>query len=529
MLFLSPFQQQIINQIRFDGANGQMSNKQIAQAIVKEWRNSQSIRDMLTAQDYYKVNNAAISKKKRTFLSPHENSDCEITYSEIENTSLSNFKIKSPILRMAIDQKINYGFSKPFTLEVSRKDGAENTEELDIYQKAWMDFLSDETRETIVRIASDAMINGIGWGFVTLDEAGKLQIVDMETETIYPAWLDRAHKKLDYAVRDYTTRHVSPDGSEDIRRVEFWSAEDVEFYLDEGSEWRKDTEAEILALGSNDLPETDGIPHLMYSGWGRVPFVAMRANNDELPLLNIIKSFLDAIDMLLSKMGDTIAEDMDAILMLKNHDPSVRELIATRNAIKNVGVISVDGDNGDGKYLKNEPNVTAIMAVIEKYRADLLEASSTLDSQKLQMGTSVSGVALKMLFQPIDIYMNGAEKHFKSFMSDQLKYFFDKALEMAGVGSFDAWQGYNIKCALDRDMMMNETEIIDNIMKMQGQLSQQTLDTMNPYVSSHKEEQARRDEEQETIANDTDMMRQIAKMMQTMQAQQEQGGINDEQ
>ena len=41
-------------------------------------------------------------------------------------------------------------------------------------------------------------------------------------------------------------------------------------------------------------------------------------------------------------------------------------------------------------------------------------------------------------------------------------------------------------------MMIDETSIIDNLVKMQSELSQETRDELNPYVENHEKEEKRR-------------------------------------
>lgn len=43
--------------------------------------------------------------------------------------------------------------------------------------------------------------------------------------------------------------------------------------------------------------------------------------------------------------------------------------------------------------------------------------------------------------------------------------------------------------------MINESEILENVVKMKGKISQDTLDEMSPWVESHDKKQERRNED----------------------------------
>lgn len=47
--------------------------------------------------------------------------------------------------------------------------------------------------------------------------------------------------------------------------------------------------------------------------------------------------------------------------------------------------------------------------------------------------------------------------------------------------------------------MINENEIIDKVVALDGKISQETLDEMNPWVESHEKEQERRDKEEKVL------------------------------
>lgn len=510
MLFLTNLQQQIIERIKFGSET--ISNKDIAKNIVNHWRGSDQIKDMLTAQEYHLVKNTGIDSKSRDYLVPVQREDGTYSEEKRTNETLSNVKLKSALPRLSVEQKVNYGFAKPFVFEVSlegQEAGAKEPQELITYRNEWNAFLNDDTRDTIKRIYTDSCINGKGWGYPTVDSEMRLQLVDVMPQTFYPEWADRAHKRLDIGVRDYAIIYYRNGIPETIRKVEYWDNETVEFYIDDGGDWKIDTDTEAFILGDTPPPGKGGIPHLLTVGWGRVPFICLKSNPDELPLLNIIKSYIDLMDKLKSKMGDTLMDDMDAILMLKGLSPAMQDLMRSRVNLKNSGIVSVDADKGDAKYIKNDASVDAAIKAIEAYYKDILQYSATVDMQGDSRTIRQTQDALKMMYQPLDIYMNGAESHFREFMGN-LKYFFDKSLEFRGIGSVETWDKFSIDVTLNRDMLVSEAEIIDNLIKSASILSQETLISQHPYTIDYETEKARLESEQQSALDNMAMERKFA-------------------
>ena len=233
--------------------------------------------------------------------------------------------------------------------------------------------------------------------------------------------------------------------------------------------------------------------------WGRVPFIALKGSDDELPLLNLIRGQIDAYDQLQSKSTDGLLDDADPIIVLRNVSPDVDGLIGTRNLLKNSRIATID-ENGGAEYLQVHPDINAVQVKLEHLRKDIREFGAGVDTQDVKFGSNPSGVALRSMYQDLDIYTNNLETEFATFV-ESLKYFFDLWLEFRGVGSAKEWRDYRVTVKLDRDMMINEGELISNTATLQALVSQETLDEYNPAVKSHTEEQARRDAE---AAKDTE-------------------------
>lgn len=469
-----------------------MPNKELIQTILKKWRNSPTIKDMKTANRYYAVENEHIHHKNRNYVDADGNIQ--------ENKYLSNVKIPSAFLRMSVDQKVDYAFGKPFLVNVKKKEDVISDELKDLYQKEWNNFISPINREEIKDIAKNAVNCGIGWCYPVITQNGEFRVSSIESDTVYPRWTDKTHTELISVVRDYFEDIYKTDKISSSNRVEYWDKEVVEKYT-----------CKDMILTEESEPTThfliDNIEHgNVYTeaadvkqSWGKVPFIALKSCRDEKPLLKIIKSQIDSYDELQSKSVDGLIDDIDPVLLLKGMSAEIKDLAEARYLIKNLRIASVESD-GDARYIQVNPDISATQTKLENLEKDIKEFSCTVSTQDIEFGSNPSGIALKAAYQDLDIFINKLETQFEVFMQN-LKYFFDTNLIIQGKFTEEELANLDITVTLDRDMMINETELIENTSKLSGLVSQETLDNYNPAVESHEIEQERRDKEKEDQEN----------------------------
>lgn len=464
------------------------SNKDITRNILNEWRDSTIIKDMREAESYYKVQNTAIDSKTRAYTDPESGQ-------LIQNPNLSNIKSKTAQYRKSVNQKYNFSMAKPFVISCND----------DNYKKKWEEFLTTNIRSVIQRAGKNAINKGICFVYPWIDEKSVLNLVELDPTTTYPAWNDVAHTKLDFMVRDYIVKSYNDNmTAEDIYKVEFWDDKIVEKYIDLSKGGQSgglvpDTNGEFELSEEEEERATIQQTHMKKNNgegvsWDRVPFIYFKGCQDEMPLLNECKTDIDSYDSLKSKSIDSLLDDIDPTLVVEGISPEMGELTKTRKMIQNSRIVSVD-PGGKAYNLKTETDISAIAQELEIIKKDIQDNTSTVDLTTIQLGTNPSGQSMKAFYESLNIWCNGFENEFRVFM-ENLKYFFDKWLSWAGgFGTFEELQQKEISFTLDRDMMINETEIINNIVSLEGKISQETLDEMNPWVESHEKEQKRRDED----------------------------------
>ena len=479
-------QTDIVNaKIQYGGKG--ITNKEITQNILNEWRNSETIKDMKDAQEYSLVKNTNIDKKTRNYEDEHGHL--------IANTHLSNVKTKTGQYRKSLLQKLDFTMAKPFILSCDD----------DKYKEQWDEFLTDENKAAIKKAAKEAINKGIGWIYPFIDEEGNFKLNSIDSITGYPAWKDEAHTELDAFVRDYKVTQYINQNPTDVYKVEYWDKNIYEKYIDYGNGQGTGNLEELKGLVTDyddgeELKEgADRITiqksHMQNKdgegvSWNKVPFIYLKGNDDELPLLNECKSDIDSYDMTKSKGIDSILDDIDAVLVVEGIGTEMGEITRARKLVQNSRIMAVDV-GGNAHFEKVNSDITAISQQLDIIKKDIQDNTSTIDMTTIALGSNPSGAAMKTFYEPLNIWANGFEEQFRVFFK-QLKYFFDMYLSWkSGFGSFEELQEKEITVSLDRDMLIDEASIIQNIVTSGDLLSEETKLEMHPYVQDVEQEQKR--------------------------------------
>lgn len=474
---------------------GNLTPAQITQIIVDKNKNSTKIADMKSADNYFDGNNEKIDSKQRVYYDKDRN--------KLENPNANNAKIKNNFLRMLVQQKQDYGFAKSFVMKLSTEEQEEIDITKDEYGKTWKKFLDNELFKLSYIIAGQAVNHGIAWSYIWIDENGELQIKDVPSNLIYPVWQDRQHTKLDRLVYNYIIEKYEGSINPTLKEyAEYWSDnERILFDVNDGySE---------VAITANE----EGVPihsHMIAGegenkegvSWDKIPFIAFKATDDEKTLLSFIKEHIDSYDTLSSKSVDGLVDDLDPLLMIKGISPDVKDLLEAREIAKMTRTITVDSD-GDAGYIQAQTAIDAHLKELEALRHDIIKFGYGIDYEDARFSGNPNQLVIKSLYQNMDTYVDGLERHFQDFIND-LKYFFDKWYELTNKGSFDECQKYKILIELDRSMMINQSALIDDTVKLVGTgISKKTQLEFNPVVQDVDLELERiKEEQKENQQND---------------------------
>ena len=448
--------------------NDNLSSAEITQIIVKENKLSNKIKIIDSADKYFSCENEEIAKKTRDFYDKDGKAH--------ENPNASNAKIPANFYRMLVQQKQDYGFAKSFVFKLSD----ENEEEIDLkeneYGKEWIKFLKKNLYKFAYLSSEKAINHGLTWCYVWIDENGELQLKNVSAKYIYPIWKDNEHTKLDKLVYNYEVKEYESLNPTIKEYAEYWT--DKERIVFDANTYDDITDVKNEMgeiLHSHMIQDNEGI------SWDKIPFIVFKGTNDEKSMLEFIKEYIDNYDELNSKSVDGLNDDLDPLLVFKGISPDVKDLLEAREIAKMTRTVSLDTD-GDAHYIQAQTNIDAYNSTLVRLKRDLINFGYGIDFEDARFGGNPNQLVIKSLYQNLDTYTDGLERHFQNFINE-LKYFFDKWYEFTRKGSFDEVQKYTIGIELDRSMMINESSLIDDTVKLAGTgISQKTLLEHNPIV-----------------------------------------------
>jgi SPP1 family phage portal protein len=458
---------QRITSILEAGAAAAMTLDEIIRQEVQDWLASSERRWMLTGQRYY-VGDQDILRRKRMAIG--ENGEL------VEVKNLANNKLVHAFVRKLVDQKVGYLLGKPLSIQTK------NQQYLDLLNKIFdRSFL-----RLLNNLGKEAVNKGKAWLHIYYDEEGSLSFKKIPAEEIVPLWRDAAHTELEAVIRVYEIEAYEGKAKKTITKVEFWSADGVRRYV--LSENGLIPDVEVGELGSHFVVVQNDQEQGM--NWEKVPFICFKYNDEELPLIQVIKSLVDDYDARTSDHANNLEDLPNSTFVLKNYDGQdlgeFRRNMAMYRAVKVM-------DPGGVDTLSIDINTEATEKHLDRLRKDIYEFGRGVDTQSEKFGNSPSGIALKFLYADLDMDCNIMETEFQASL-EQLMWFVNVHLANTGAGDFT---NQSVEFVFNRDILINETDAITNIRNSVGILSDETLVAQHPWVTDVQEELERIREQRE--------------------------------
>jgi len=383
-----------------------------------------------------------------------------------------NKLIDNQYAKMA-DQKRNYLLGQPVAISCDGNDAA---------AEAIRGVLDAKFLRTLSAVGLNCINSGLCWLFPHYDDQGAFKFKVFPAYEILPFWKDAAHTELDFAVRYFRVEKPFTLTGETIEKVEIYRAEGIQrFVLEDGKLKADENPAESYITMT--LPGVESVSTeqpVIVAGWERVPLVPFKFNAKEQTLLARCKSLQDALNETMSEFRDNMQEDSrSTLLIVKNYDgenlADLRKNIIAYGAIK---VRSEDGMQGGVDTLKIEVNAANYELVLKLLKKSLVENCRGYDAKDDSVGGNANQMHISAMFNDIDIDANEMEAEFQASLVDLL--FFVKAhLANTGVGDFSADE---IKFTFNRDLMMNQTEILNGLVSAGAKIPNRLLLEQVPFI-----------------------------------------------
>lgn len=440
-----------------------INDLQFLERELKKWLNSKERKLMIEGEKYYDYEHFILQKRRLVIGE-------EGKY--FEDVNLPNNKFIDNQYATMVDQKVNYLLSKPLTFRTENK----------AYSDALNTIFDKGFHKALKNLGKDAYNGGIGWLYPYYNEQGEFKIRKFKPYEILPFWKNDDHDELDFAVRYYEMLGYMGESEHIYKFVEVYDTNGIHRFNFENGALRPDFQTSYFEQSDND-------GNVISYNWDRVPLIAFKANNNETPLLKRCKSLQDGINQLLSEFGDGMNENANgsSILVIKNYDGTnlgeFRRNLAQYKAVK---VRSQDGADGGVSTLSIDVNCNNFLTILSELRKALITNCRGYDINELKSSGSPNEMTIKSVYSQIDLDANEIETEFQASF-EQLLWFVNQAIHIDD----------DVEIVFDRDLMVNESQVIADVNASSALISKRTALSMHPYVTDVEKELKELDKEQE--------------------------------
>lgn len=416
--------------------------------IIKEYIEHHDTSKMNEGVRYY-FNDTDITKRQiHTYVDDVKVIDHEAT----------NNKLPAGWHKTLVDQKVAYLVGKAPTIN-SKND---NDTALDRINE----LLDDDFDDTLPELVKQASNKGIEWLHVYVDEDGNFDSILIPAQGFIPIYDNTKRKSLIAGIRFY-------DLDDGTRKIELWDDQQVTFY-----EQLNDHGEIVIDVNYDTNPQS----HFYYGengyGWGKVPFIGFKNNEEEVSDLTFYKRLIDAYELILSDTANTIEDVQSIIYNLKGYEGT--SLAEFMTELKRYKAIKTDGEVGSGvDIIQGDVPIVAVDSYLNRLTELIYQSGQGVDVSTDKFGANPSGVALQFLYSFLDMKANVMERKFKRALK-KLMWFVCEYLAIAENIQAN-YQDYSF--TFNKSMIMNETEQITNANASKGIVSDETMLANHPFVS----------------------------------------------
>ena len=443
-------------------------------------------KEMKEGVDYY-FNKQKIQSRKITYYDGVK---------EVEDKTKTNNKLSHPFHRNLVDQKVDKILGDELTY--TAEDAEEHLGALD-------ELLGDRKHVKLKKLSKSSSNKGLEWVHVMRDTKGDFYWPIVPAEQIIPIYETKYEERLVGVIRYYQVDFVDENKKEEKRyKVEWWTDENVTYY------WEYARGKFSLDPMEKNNPRPHWIDFKVDSkgnviegtveagSWGEVPFIPFLNNADATPDLRYYKALIDDYDYVSSDFSNTLADVQQLIWVLKGYQGTdLKEFMKNLKVYKAITTDEGGGAEPKAAELPTEPSDTHL----DRLERDIHYFGRGVSMRNSEVvGSSPSGITLKFLFAWLDL------------KTKDMKTTFDLALiklyEFATMYLNDTlgkqWDYKDINHEYNESFIINETELIDNIVKSIGLLDTETLIKKHPWADNIKDIMDKLQKERDPLLIDDD-------------------------
>uniref|UniRef100_UPI003F5899CE phage portal protein n=1 Tax=Bacillus vallismortis TaxID=72361 RepID=UPI003F5899CE len=416
---------------------------------------------MLEGVAYY-LNQADIKKRLRYF---YEDGVRKI------DTEKPNNRISHSWHKLLVQQKVQYLVGKPITFN------ADDSKFLQLVN----DFVNEDFDDCIQELLKNASNKGREWLHPFVDEEGEFDFIRIPAEEVIPVYDTTKKRKLLYAIRYYDVKNID---DEFTRKVELYTDEQIFYYVEYNGALVQDFAYENNPESHFYDKQGNGY------GWGKVPMIEFKNNEEGVSDLIFYKDLIDAYNGNISNNANTFDEMQDIIFELINYSgDDLSEFMTNLRHYKAVAV----GEGGGFNMKTAEIPIDSANTHLDRLEENIYRFGQGVNNNPDKVGNSPTNVAIKNLYSLLDLKANEAERKFRPALH-AFFWFFTEYLKMTGQGEYDPTL---LQMTFNRSRMTNELEEVQ-MGSQSTDISKETRLAHHPWVDDVEAELKRiKDEEVE--------------------------------
>lgn len=456
-----------VTRLILQGARSRMSDKEFLEKEIARWKGSPQRVMQIKGHLYYDSEHDILTRK-RTMIG--ESGKLEVVENLPNNRLIDNQYAKM------VNQKANYLLGQPFIIEGSNTQYTELLKE--VFDKRFMKILKN---------GGKASLNGgIAWLYPYYTETGELAFRLFPSYEILPFWKDSEHTILDFVVRLYIVTGYEGTIPRIIEKVEVYDLQGIHKFILDSSTLIPDVSTDQELFEFPYVTVTDNKGTATKLNWQKIPLIPLKYNDEEIPLIKKVKTLQDGINIMLSDFENNMQEDSrNTILVIKNYDGEnlgeFRKNLATFGAVK----VRYDGETKGGvETLEITVNAENYKVILEIFKKALIENAMGYDAKDDRLSGNPNQMNIQSMYSDIDLDANDMETELQAAF-EEILWFVNAHLFNTGKGDFN---GEKVDIIFNRDMMMDEGQIIENIKNSVGIISNQTLVAQHPWIDNVDDE-----------------------------------------
>ena len=430
------------------------NNLNYLEYIVKTFKSSKERKRQEIGVNYYKGKHDILNKKKEVI---GRNGELE----EVKNIPC-NKRIDNQYA-IAVDKKVNYLLGRAPTLRY-------NEEKIDSFLQ---DIITPRFNRNLKNILRDSYNCGIGFMYVYIDDESNLVTKRLNPLECKAIWKDEEHQELEFLVRMYNSIEFTNGAEIEVGYAEVYESDKMTLYKIVG-------ESTLIKIKDNYyIIDSENNTY----SWGCVPIIAFKYNQDEIALIEKVKNLQDALNEMLSNFNDNMEEHpRNSIMVIHNYDG--QDLGEFRKNLNTYGAVKVRNDGGVSS-LTVDVNSQNYISIISLLKNAIIENAKSFDAKDDRLGANPNMMNIQSMYSDIDIDSNGVETEYKSAFHK-----LDKFIKIYLQSRFKVQisKESNLDIIFNKDVLINESQVISDIRNSTGILSMETLIENHPYIDDVKKE-----------------------------------------